>query len=856
MLNFLLDHAIRNVWCSPYQDDQAILKLTRITSVDRAVNYIDYQYTRFVLPTLKEDYHVYVIGANQQDRLNLTDKIGVWEDFATMAVRYNLVADLYTLSGLQLSSKRCYVQRGPKGNYIVAIKMHDRVVNLDTNAVYLRLYRNAYYGSKQDTSGAEDVRYGGGQILTADEALVYQREYLSYKQYSEGHAYAFLNGYLVDDFKPNEVAKGDIIEWVYDSSISEVVDLKVDKLPAFTSDMDEMHKYILHLPKKLDMINYHDDIDFYLIRKRPEAPTRYKGVYYNKNSIKSVRMLTHRDYSIPTQYIQDLITGQPGWEDISNLYIRCHIRKSGYDRPLVDEANRIKELYKLKDAEIIRAMAGSDATVPEWQVNTLERAGYTRIMRSFFWDITPEEVMHAYGYNAMTKLIADTPNKVANGFVDVPIAHQKNSTAYEFDANGYLTGWRVHPGGNVYYPMSATTQLVEFIDGIGGESAGIKYSTDAVVLNPDVGYRFYVSRINTAGEVQNKWIDVTGDNNFYTVDNTKKVVWHLDPRMYLGIVKSDTHFTSLNFSIPEYNHMYKFNLTHNQVPGALLYLEPARLDIWMNKRALIEHIDYHVEFPEVVIYNKEFLVDGNQEFVVRGYGFANPDMTRDLSAQRGYVIHGMVSVNNTYDVRDDKVIRVVVNGRTFHRDSIKFSEDRRNVVLPGIVNGRPYLIQDAVAPIRGLVQYDTHPLRDQSIETDRHVSDYLTMKLPEKLPTDPSAIPNRYWTYSPFLARVLYDLWAEFIPALDPSDTEENVDKLMQPYLWLLNFDPCRRDYVDLRYTNIHAHPKKSVLGITRYQYVFLERLNILYLNGRVDLTPFLEIISEGVPGEVFQERS
>lgn len=845
MYNFLLDHAIRNVWCSPYQDDQAMFRLKRITDLYRAENYFSYQGVRTPLPTADEPYHVYVIGANSQTRLNLTKKVGVWESFSSLAVENNLISDFYMLSGLQLARSRCWNYLTAKGDYVIAIQMHDNVVDLDYQTVYLRVYHNSYFESDHDTSGDTKILVGGGQIKSGTEALAYQRDYLAALARPDGHAYAFVNGYLVDNFLPNEVKPGDVIEWVYDASISEVHDIPLQDMQVFMSQLDSTNKFILHLPKNLDQIQYMDDVDFWLIRKRPENPTRWRGAFYNRNNLNAVRMMTHRDYALHTQYVQDLIIDKPQWEDISNLYIRVHVRKSGYERPLIDEHQRIKELYKLTDDEIVRAMAGVDATVAEWQAASLESSNYTRIMSSFYEDITPQEVVHAYGYNAIAKLTGDSPVDVTGGWADVPVGCQKTCTAYEYDSMGLLIGWRVHPGGEVYYPMSASAVMVEFISGIAGDDGGIQTSQEEVILDPMVGYRFYVCPIGPDGQPNNKWMDVTGQSEYYEIDTNRKVVWNIDTSAYRGVVKNDLYFTTMDWTLEEYNHMYRLTLTHTDADGQILYIPPGRIDVFMNRRGLVENIDYHVNYPEILIYNKEFLKDGEQDFVIRGYGFCESDMTREIATQRGFVVHGMLSINHVYDLRDDKVIRVVVDGRTFQRDVLEFAEDPRQARVANIRNGRPYVIQDAMVPVRGLVNYDTYPLRNASKDVDKRVSDYLTLKLPEVIPDGPSPMQGLYALYSPFLARVLYDLWAGFIQAPEPDVPESVVDDLVQPYIWMLNFDPCRREYMDYEEVNIHAHPKWTVLGVTLNQYAFLERLNELYLFNKVDLTPYLEIVGE-----------
>lgn len=842
MLKYLLKHAIANVWCSPYQDDQALLRLSRMSPIERYRDYYRDRWIRIPLPTPKEHYHVYQIGQNNQSRLNLTKEQDKWVKLSEVCATNSVTVELYLENGLQLCRDRCWILLDEYQNYTVAIQMQESISNIDYQEVYMRVYRNAFFGSMEDNLGPVKVVCDGKMVAAPSEALPYQQAYLNLRSKLVGFAYAFRNGFYVDNFLPNEIVAGDCIEYFYDASVDEVVDFRLDGLQTFVSELDEKSKYLLHPPKKTDSIDYRDDIDLWIIKKFPNG--RFKGRYYNRNAEDSVRMVTHRDWSIPTSYVAAIVNSEPEWMNTENVFIRVVIRKAGYNRPLVDEHHRIKELYKLDDPSIIRAMVGIDSTILEWQAAQLEKSSYTRIMRSFFKDLSPIEVLYAYGYNATAKLVGDTPSLIRYGAFKVPIACQGTSTAYEFDAQGLLLGWRLHPGGDTYYPMSSLCKLVEFVEGEGGRLADFQLSNTTCVVDKNASYRFYVSPMNVAGVPFNDWKDVTGNSDYYTIDNGI-VRWKIDPSGQLGIVKGNKKFISYDLEINEYNHVYRFHLNHSTQQAQVLHIPPGRIDIWMNKRALIENIDYFVKYPEVVICNKEYLTTGKQQFTIRGYYFCNEKLERDLSHQRGYINHGFMSVNNKYDLRDDKVVRIIADGRTFHREQVTFAEDQRLVTANGLVNGKPYLIQDAIVPVRGVIDYDTYPMREQSIDLDKRVSDYLTEKLPELNTEGDSSILRHYHLYSPTMGRLIYDLGMGLILPLAHTAPESEVAKLMIPYVHLLVSDPCRQE-MDFRYLKIHAHPNKYVLNVTSAVYSFLERINKLYLYSRVDLTPFLAIIGEG----------
>lgn len=842
--SYLLKHAIRNVWCSPSMDFQSILKLSRISPPGHYRDYFDYQWRRIPLPTSNQDYHVYGIGNNVPIRLAMKETYNTWVPLANLGQLNANLIELYLSNGLMLSRSHAFVIRIDEGSFLVAVAIQPRLADIDNNDIYMRTYRNAYYSSERDVTGPEKVIVKGLQVKTAADVPALINEFQRYKQLPYGHVFAYHNGYIVDTFRQAEIKSGDYIEFVYDASVKEVVDFKLEYLPTFTSDLDKKQKYLLHPPKRIDTIQYRDDLDFYVIRKG--ANGAHKGKYYNRNRENAIRMVTHRDWALLCEQVKQIYDGESSWENYENLYIRVHMRHSGYYRELADEHNRIKELYKLNDTEIVRAMVGLDSTVPNWTVNTLESSSYTRIMRSYLQNITEQEVARAYGYNAMTKITADSPIMMRGGKFDIPIGLEENSTVFEYDHNGLLLGWRLHYGGDVYYPFYRDCVMIEVLGGLGSRLAGFQLSTGICKVSTDESFRVYVSPINVNGVPTNDWADITDDRTKYSVDAYGNVSWNIDHAGQIGVIKSDKYFVCYDYDIEEYNHLYRFSLNHSDQDPRVMHIPPGRIDIWMNGKALIENMDFKVNYPEVVIWNKEYLRKSVQKFTIRAYGFANSDLSRTLSPERGYVKHQMLSVNNVYDIRDDKVMRIVSNGRTFHRSVVKFAEDQRNISLPDLNDGRPYLIEPALVPIRGVVNYNTYPYLQKSLDTDKAVSDYLTSKLPEQLPSTLHSIPERYMIYSPTMGRLVYDLGQQLKLPLAPEAPEAEVAKFMEPYLWLLDFDPCRVDEVDLRYTAIHPHPQAVVLAVTKYTYLFLQRINVLYLNERVNLAAFLMIEGEG----------
>lgn len=837
MLDQLMKHALRDVWCSPHQDRQVVIQLSRHSPLGGVRRHYEVQWELEKLPTEKDFYHVYGIGRNTPRRLNFDAIIGPWTSFKDLCSANDLIADFYTDTGIMIPRSMVFVKRTINKSYIVAIRMDNRFLRLDDVIVYMRLYSNAYYQSERYT-GTRTIENNSTRIDAVSEALPHQWEYHQRRALPQGRAYAFINGEYVDDFIPTDLQSGDYIEWFYDASIRAVYDFKLDDLKTFLSVMDQQQKYLIHPPKDLQTIDFFDDCDFFIIKKTSE---RVRGRYYHRNNERAVRQVTHNDYSLSVLILQTYIDRVSGWHDTSDLYVRIHVRESGYMRPLVDEHLRIKELYKLNDDQIVRAMLGLDSTIPEWRASHLENSNYVRIMRSFYNQITPNMVVDAYGYNAMVKLLADTPLKTTGGYVDVSAAFVNDATMYEYDVQGRLLGTHRNQNRDRYLTASSNCSFVEGIVGYGSDHSGIIYGNTPVPIQDDQEYRFYVCSLNMSGQRLNNWRDVTGNTDLYRIENGQ-VEWLIDPTGQLGAVKGTAQFLSYTLTLPKHDYLYRFSINNSSTPGDVLHIPPGVLDIWLNGYPLIEDVDYYVLYPEIVIVNKRYLTEGSQVITIRAYGFCNSDFSRERPTDRGYVLHNTISLNNTYNIRDDKVIRCVVGGRVMLRETLQFAENARMVDVPAGLNGLPYAVYDVPQPIRGVLPGVNYVLRERSSLMDTKVSEYLTERLPETTDMDTPWIPDHYNVYSPYMAKVLHDLIAGLIVPLSPGTTDQRVIESLEPYRYLLQYDPMLKSDTDFRFIRVHVHPESEVVDVSQAIYSFLSRINRLVFAGRFELSHSLRI--------------
>lgn len=853
--DYLRDHAIKEVWCSPRQDKSFILRPRRMTPAGGDVVRVELDMLNVWLPNNDDYFHVYQIGNLHPDYMGLFPVMGEWVSMADVSNMQNMLATAYNQNGQMYPRYDTWYMVTRSRNLIVAIKQQKYPgVNFFDDEIFFRVYTNAYFQSVRSNHITLLTDYKGQAIDNEEDVLAMQAALAEMKQ-KVGYAYALINGYFYEEITPFNAKVGDAVEIIYDSSVYRVVEFPIKKLTQFDSTLDNHGKFLLHYPMAGTRIDYQDEVDVFLIDRKAAIPN---GVYVHKNNKAALRMVTHKDYSLHIQAVQSTVSGHPNWTQMDDLNVLLLIRNGGFDRELVFENNRIHELYKLPTNDIIKAMTGIDSAMPNWRAENLEASAYTQIMREKLKNITRPLVQEAYGYNAMSKLLGDSPLLAAeqNGIlgVDVPRGLYENSTAYEYNANGLLLGWYYHEVGTFYPCTHSQTKYVEMVSGKAAEWIDEVYDQKVQTLDPNLNYRMYVCDV-ISGIPQNNWKDVTNTGMYAVVGN--ELTWIINMSRYRTLVRSDKQVYSKIFTRKFDKGCIEFDLTK------LLKIQDTytimtqdvplgELDIWLNSHSLIEKLDYFVQWPKVVIVNKQFIDqkanEEEQEIAIRFAGFCKEDLTREIPEDIGFVKYELLSRNAVFNIRDDRVLRIVAGGRIYDRSDLKFSEDDQAYLLPNAKNGLPYYIRDQVVPMRGLTDGDTYSMREESRIIDQRVSDYLSLKLPEETVTQPNVINERWMLYSPFLGRVLMALLNNEIDIELIKDHYEPADikRWCAPYEYLLAFDPTQdENKPDIRYVNIHPHYRNDSVGVDIYHYKFMEMVITLYmadLRSMVQLSQFLHL--------------
>lgn len=859
MFSFLRDHASKNVWCSPEQDNQVILATQRITRPGGELISFPIMTRRIELPTKDRRYHVFQVGQAHPSVLGLLPRFpnwtkASWKKFSDTVEKLPLFCDLYTDSGVHLALHRAYYMYTDDRALIFAIDLTGKSpIDYQRDQIYLRLYTNAFFESNQGNSLVNKTQTNGLTVQRSSDILTIQMQILQHRS-RPGQVFCFVNGHLVDEINFFTAKVGDVVEYIYDASVKRVVDLKVDSLKTFTSTLDSSYKYLLHYPKTVEeIIDYLDDIDVYVLKK---DGLKYKGQYLHRNKEDALRMVTHRDYSVPVdtfehiaRSLSSLTSSQP--LDLRDFYIRLYIRNSGLKRPLVYDHQRIFELYKLNDSDVLQAMVGVDAVIPEWTAAQLEHSAYTELMRTPYTSIDIDLIERAYGYNAITKVIGETPTKTRlfNGVqvVELPVGLYEKSTIYEHDASGNLINYYHHTLGTVYTTRNSNTRMIEGVSGLGSDTPSVIYGQDQITLPSIYSYRVYMCYL-VDGLPNNDWRDITGSDLYHIDDQT--LIWNnLESDQYL-MIRTDERFLAYSLELNAVAGTYYFDLTEKvEEQYQVMTVPMGDLDIWLNGKALIQGLDYTVQFPRVVIFNKAYLKQpagsSSQRIDIRFTGFCDQNLKMRQPEDYGFIEHGVLSNDSEFDIRDDKVLRITVRGELKHRSDLKFSEDHTGVSVVDALNGAPYQIKDVIVPLRTLTQDETYRLRARSEDLDQRIEDYMTLKYPQPERDAVSAISNRHLLYSPFFSHIVSDLASGQInkSQIERVLDENDILEICAPYEYLLETDPLNENLeLDQRYVVIHPTQLNAAVGLDLHSYKFMQRVVALYGKGLIQLSPYLNV--------------
>lgn len=343
------------------------------------------------------------------------------------------------------------------------------------------------------------------------------------------------------------------------------------------------------------------------------------------------------------------------------------------------------------------------------------------------------------------------------------------------------------------------------------------------------------------------WVDIT-DTDQYHIENGY-IVWDFDTVNNVGMVVFETKHIYNEFELSHLDNSMTFAITHKwNVGGVMLPMEPGQIDIWMNRHPLIENVDYILDFPNVYIINKMWMVEGEKQFFqYRATGLSRNGLVK--TSELGFVAEGVIGHNGRYNLRIDRPTKTIAGGRLYLTPTVDWAEDIDHGENFRPLNGWPYEVKHIYSSNKYVDWYNPYWGYDEARALDVKVSGYLTEHAAYKK-KDVKEIDymedDKYRLYSPFLSQVVNEIVLGFMQLPKPAEegipyTTQQVDDITREYQWMLKFDPIVLGF-DLRYFTVQPYSNWNKLTITPDQMTFISMVNDLYLQSKVKIEGHFEV--------------
>tara|TARA_B100001057_G_scaffold463613_1_gene517788 strand:+ start:29727 stop:32255 length:2529 start_codon:yes stop_codon:yes gene_type:complete len=833
---FLQQHAIRNVWCTPEQDRQAILKPVRYGKVRGVYERIVLGWDELQTPT-RDNYIVYQIGHYPPALFGLKGVTNTWLPLAGLSSESKCTINIYNTKGLLLPLHEVFIIQLDNKTVLLAIR-ESKYVDMVNEDIYFHHYTNAYWASQRSSEELDFWVEGITRISSNEQAvLTLYNKWHAAKLYGK-KPQLIHNGVLVESLPPANILVGDTLEVRVDDSIEEVIDISLDSLYYAYSNLDNARKYVVDLGVA-ETIRYHDDIEIRICKKNADGLVT-KGLLLNRNKPENVRMLASATYSVnvdQVEYIRQEL-------ELGEAFIRLTVRESGYKRPLIFENNRLHELNKLPEEQRYNIITGKVTSCSLWDITSLERSAYPKVMRLPKIDSAVTiDLYRCYGYNSIAYYSADNQQPVFNtGGIQrivAPEAYRKG-TMVEYDKDdNVLAIKRIRDDGLGY--SERETALVEFFEDEFVEDCPDYYNTE-LVPSGHREYRLY-HRLNGTQD----WVDITKSVSF--TDQKDGFLRHnYSSPNHEWVVRHSGWAWSKTFVLPLRQGVGEVSLVD---ANGTMELPFRRIIVRLNGKELVQGIDYEINRQSIWISSTTHLkAEGDNEVFIVAYDFPDDGGEGYVDWGRpehvGWVDHGMINVGNGYDLHSGLLYRANVDNKHLQRSYVERHEEYRGV-NGSLRNGAPYSISMVRPRLQaiGIPPSAEKSLRSDALSRDKIVRDYLTLHAPIPPFTNVSPIPYRHQMYSIFCARILDDAITGVLHIPDYRILDSKIKTMVKQYEYLLKFDIAKTGLdgaVESGLVSARPHASGTLIEVPQKVYSFMDRVSLLYLNGRVDMTGHLTI--------------
>lgn len=852
--------ALEHIYCAPAQDRQYSFRMARVNKKTfPTIREITVYGVSKKLPNTTSYFHVFTMGNMFPEFLNLQGQKKQWlrDQWVKMSDDMNqrkFIAKIYNDDGVVFPRQNVYYSYTDESSLLVAIEVNSYLQqHFDVSSFqYLNVYSNAYFQSSEFNNlplrkGIECFGLMVGNNL--EKAQLQTR--INNLVANGGDVFVYADGYFIDKVTLN-IPDQSFVEVVYDQSVIKRDVFDLQGLRTFESVKDNRLKYLLYRPKERDTIEYQDDTEVYVAQKNTGLN---RGLLLYRHQDYVMRNVTDKDFSLNSIFVNNTaqtLSHKVGGAQADKTVV-LYVRKSGRERQLVYNGMKLHELYKLPFDVQKNVISNMNYTVDFFRAEQLENSAYFQCASApGIGKITPQLAIDAIGYNGMTYYYANSP-VVTNGAltIEVPELYQEDSLAFEYDVNGkYLR--MVASVGPLYTCTDASVAFVEFMAGSIPLNYGALYTHDAAIPTDGLECRILSAYFDGAVRTS-QWVDITNtpdkcqrtDSTFVITENEgkkiKMVCLH-HPRVY-------------DLELPLTSGNLEFVLTQpedrgNGVVNTTLDVPYETIEFFMNGNRLTEGLDVFMKFPSVSICTKRYLdySKETQHLHIRMSGFTLDVSKINQLELRGFVNNGTLTRNKRYDIRDDKVMSVFVDGKLRDRNAVRYSENDNTTRITNPKNGQSYVLRESFIAIKQLTGVDSYPIYCKNIQTNQRISNLYDLVFPEPPIDEFNAIAARHVLYSPLISTILVHLKQGEIPAslyTNPYDDTAILQLIDQRYKNLFLLDPIRANLPEL-IVEIHPHLGNATIELDLLQYRFVQNVIRVITGGKpekINISGYLSLV-------------
>lgn len=852
--------ALENIYCAPSQDRQYTFKMVRVNKKSfPAIRQVSIYGTVKPLPNTTSYFQVFTIGNLFPEFLNLHGQPkhwfkDEWVKFSDDMNERKYIAKIYNDAGVVFPRSNIYYSYIDENSLVVAIEVNSYLQqHFDIASFqYINVYSSSYF--QTPAFNALPVRKGiecfHKVVGNNAEKAALQTKIAQLKTHG-GDVFVYVDGYYTDTLTLN-VPDQSLVEVVYDQSVYTRLRFDIQGLRTFDSVKDNKMKYLLFREKQNTAIDYQDDMELYVVQK-DTAMNRGLLLYRHQDYV--LRNVTDKDYSLHTAVVTNTamaLTQKVGGA-LKDKVITLYVRRSGRARELVFSAMKLHELYKLPFDVQHDVISNTNYTVDFYRAEQLENSAYFRCASApLVSAITPQMAIDAVGYNGMTYYYANTPVVTGAALtINVPELYQHGAIAFEYDSDGKYLQYFVSDGP-LYTCSSSDVAFVEFLAGDLPDSYGVLYANNDSVTVPDLECRILSAYFDDTQRVSS-WEDITHDSakctlqgstwQFHESEGKKiKIVCLNHPRVYDLQLPLDAGHLQITLTQPEDRGL--------GVANQILDVPYENLEIYLNGYRLTQGLDFFLKFPVVSICTKRYLdfTKPLQDIHIRMAGFTLDPSNINQLELRGFVNNGVLTRNKRYDIREDKVLSVFVDGKLRDRSAMRYSEEDNTVRLTHPKNGQPYVLKEPFIAIRKFTGVDTYPLYTKNIQTNQRIAALYDLIHPEPPIDEFNAIASKHYVFSPVVSTILNDIKTGVIPSslyMSPYDDTAILMLIDTQYKTLFELDPIRAN-LPIQLVEIHPHIGNATVELDLLQYRFIQnvirvltvnRSELIHISGYLSLT-------------------